>query len=119
MRWNKHKATNFKSRLRHFQSNPPLPAANLDNDELPDEEPAYDQPTPPNNSNDITSLLELDLNMCGDNPELQERTTMALSEANHVGVLRPGLTKIAPIFLFTSYLPFHGQSYILALIFYS
>ena len=33
MRWHKHKATNFKSRLRYLQSNASPPAANLDNDE--------------------------------------------------------------------------------------
>ena len=57
MRWHKYKATNFQSRLRHFQSNLPLPAANLATDESQDKEPADDQPAPPDDSDNITSLL--------------------------------------------------------------
>ena len=84
MRWHKQKATNCKSRPRHLKSNPPLPAENLANDNSPDEEPADDQPAPPDDINDSTSLLSLALNMCDVNPELQERIAMALLEANLV-----------------------------------
>ena len=35
MRWHKHKATDFKSRLCHLQSKASPPAANLANDESP------------------------------------------------------------------------------------
>ena len=106
MHWHKHKATNCKSRLRNFQSNQPLTAANLATDESPYEEPADNQPDRPDDSNGITSLLASALKMCGDNPEIQGRTAMALLAANLVCVLRHGLTKIAPIIsvylLFTS-----------------
>ena len=84
MCWHKHKATDFKSRLRHLQSNPSLPAANLATDESPDGELVDDQPDPSNDSNDITSLLASALKKCGDNLELQERIAMALSESNLV-----------------------------------
>ena len=84
MRWHTHKATDCKLRLHHLQSNPPLTTANSDTDESPDEEPANDQPAQPDDSNNITSLLVSTLNMCGDNPELQERITMDLSSANLV-----------------------------------
>ena len=84
MRWHKHKATDCKPCLRHFKSNPPLPAAKLATDESPDEEPANDQLATPNDSNRINSLLASALNMCGNNPELQERITMDLSAANLV-----------------------------------
>ena len=97
MCWHNHKATDYKSRLRHFQLNPPLPAANLDTNESWDEEPSDDQPGPPNYIKDITSLLSSALNLIDDNPELQEKIKMALSTANLVWVLRHGSTKIAPI----------------------
>ena len=97
MRWHTHKATDCKLRLHHLQSNPPLTAANSDTDESPDEEPANDQPAQPDDSNNITSLLVSTLNMCGDNPELQERITMDLSSANLVWFLQHVLTKIEPI----------------------
>ena len=56
MRWHKQKATDCKSHLRHWQSNPPLLAANLATDNSPDEESADNQPAPPDDSNDITSM---------------------------------------------------------------
>ena len=66
-----HKATDFKSRLHHVQSNALPPAANLTNNESPKKEPSADQPAPTDDGNDITSLLALELNMSGNNPELQ------------------------------------------------
>ena len=42
MRWHKHKATDFKSRLCYVQSNASPPAANLANDESPNKESSAD-----------------------------------------------------------------------------
>ena len=82
MSWHKHKATNCKSRLRHFQSTASPPAANLANDESPNKEPSANQPVLTNDGNDITSLLASSFNMSGDNPELQEKIATALSAGN-------------------------------------
>ena len=82
MRWHKHKATDCKSRLCHLQSNASTPASNLANDKSPHKEASADQPVSTDDGNDITSLLASALNMSGDNPELQEKITMALSSAN-------------------------------------
>ena len=82
MRWNKHKATDCKLRLRYVKSNASPPAANLANDESPKKESSTDQPVPTDDGNDITSLLASALNMIGDNPELQDKIAMALFSAN-------------------------------------
>ena len=82
MRWHTHKTTDCKSRLRHVQSNASPPEANLANDESPNKEPSSDQPVLTDDGNGITSLLESALNMSGDNPEYQEKISMALSAAN-------------------------------------
>ena len=82
MRWHKHKAADFKSRLRHVQSNASPPAANLANDESPNKEPSADQPVPTNDGNDTTSLLASALNTSDENPELQKKIAMALSADN-------------------------------------
>ena len=82
MRWQKHKATDCKSRLRNVQSNASPPAANLAHEESPNKEPSAAPPVPTNDGNNITSLLASTLNMSGDNPELQEKIAMALSAAN-------------------------------------
>ena len=95
-RCHKHNATDCKSRLRHVQSNASPPAANLAHDESPNKESSADQPVLNDDSNDITSFLASVLNMSGDNPELQEKITMALSAANLMWLLCHGLTEIAP-----------------------
>ena len=93
MRWHTHKATDCKPRLRHVQSNASPPASNLANDELPNKEPFSDQPFPTDDGNDITSLLAPALNTSGNNTELQEKISMALSASNLMCLLCRELTK--------------------------